>query len=198
MYESGGLAHAGLVLGFKPAGIGLSQPFSDLGTSYTGEFELGYLLPPLKRSIEVFLAGQFSAPGAEGKEIVDTYGASGTSRIPGTMNYKVTVQQLRITAGALYRLPLELPLFRPYAGLGIRTYLTRTKVEGDAGGKAFGKNEETDTRIGILGLLGGELHLGPGAVLLEVQCGYAALDGYIMRDTNLGALDLLLGYRLFL
>jgi hypothetical protein len=32
-------------------------------------------------------------------------------------------------------------------------------------------------------------------VLAEAQLGYAGLDGYVMRDTNFGALVLLVGYR---
>ncbi|MBM4362708.1 MAG: hypothetical protein FJ104_08505 [Deltaproteobacteria bacterium] len=53
-------------------------------------------------------------------------------------------------------------------------------------------------KFGFYGALGGELHVGPGAVLLEVQTGYAAVDGFVLRDTNVGALNAALGYRLFL
>jgi hypothetical protein len=197
-YEKGGLAGLGIVIGAKPAGLGLSQPFSALGTSYTGELELGWLLPVLNRSIQVFFSGQYSAPGAKGGEIADPFGPNGEPRVPGTMSYQVTVQQLRLTLGGVYRLPLAIPLFRPYGGLGGRMYLMRTRVDGSAGLEPFGRNQETATKLGLVGLLGGELHVGPGAVLLELQIGYAAIDGYIMRDTNAAALDLLLGYRIFI
>lgn len=61
-------------------------------------------------------------------------------------------------------------------------------------------NEETATNDGGFGgALGGEPYFGPaGAVLLEFQMGYASLDGYIMRDTNVGSLNIAVGYRFFL
>lgn len=45
--------------------------------------------------------------------------------------------------------------------------------------------------------LGGELHVGPGALLLAVSLSWAKADGYILRRTSAGALGLSLGYRVF-
>jgi hypothetical protein len=197
LYEKGGLAGAGLVVGAL-AGGGFSQPFSKLGTSFVGELELGYVLPPLRRSIEIFVSGQYAAPKTSGSNIADTFGPSGGSRIPGTMSYEVTEQQAVITLGGLFRIPLPTPLFRPYFSLGGRAYLLKTKVTGNAGGQAFGENDETATKFGFFGALGGEVHFGPGAVLLEVQTGYASVDGFVLRNTNVGSLNAALGYRLFI
>lgn len=197
LYERGGLSGVGLVVGGKLGG-GFSQPFSELGTSFVGELELGYTLPPLGRSIQLFLAGQYSAPTTEQKELEDTFGPDGTTRLPGTWQYQLTERQAIVTLGGLYRLPLSTPLFRPYIALGGRMYLLRTEIDGKAAAEAFGKNEETATKFGFYGALGGELHVGPGAVLLEVQTGYAAVDGFVLRDTNVGALNVAVGYRLFI
>lgn len=197
LYEKGGLAEVGLVVGAKLGG-GFSQPFGALGTSFVGEFELGYNLPPLRRSIEIFVTGQYSAPKTDGNGIADTFGPGGKSRIPGTMSYELTEQQAIVTLGGLYRLPLPTPLFRPYIALGGRLYMLRTKVSGSAGTQGFGENQETAMKAGFFGALGGEIHFGPGAVLLEVQTGYAGVDGFVLRDTNVGALNVALGYRLFI
>lgn len=198
LYETkGGVAGVGLVLGAKLGG-GFSQPFSALGTSPVVEFELGYLLPPLGRSIEIFASGQYAAPKTSKDGVVDTFGADGKSRIPGPMSYELTEQEAIVTLGGLYRLPLPTPLFRPYVALGGRMYLLKTTVSGSAGTQAFGENQETATKVGFFGALGGELHFGPGAVLLEVQTGYASVNGFVLRDTNVGALNVALGYRLFI
>jgi hypothetical protein len=197
LYERGGLAGVGLVVGAL-AGGGFSQPFSKLGTSFVGELELGYVLPPLRHSIELFVSGQYAAPKTSGSNIQDTFGPGGASRIPGTMSYEVTEQQAIVTLGALFRIPLPTPLFRPYVSLGGRAYLLKTQVSGNAGGQAFGDNAETATKFGFFGALGGEIHFGPGAVLLEVQTGYAGVDGFVLRNTNVGALNAALGYRLFI
>lgn len=197
LYERGGLAEVGLVAGAKLGG-GFGQPFGELGTTFIGELELGFTLPPLGRSIEIFLAGQYAAPTTEKKGIADKSGPGGESRLPGEWKYSLTERQAILTLGGLYRLPLATPLFRPYIALGGRAYFLRTEVNGSAGGESFGGNEETATKFGFYGALGGELHFGPGAVLLEVQTGYAAVDGFVLRDTNVGSLNAALGYRLFI
>jgi hypothetical protein len=94
------------------------------------------------------------------------------------------------------RVPID--MLRPYAAVGPRLYLMRTKISGKAGGESFGSNQETDTRIGVFGALGAELHVGPGAVLLEASLAWAKLDGYVLRNTSAGALGVALGYRIFL
>jgi hypothetical protein len=190
LYEKGGIAGIGLVIGGKVGG-GFSQPFSDLGTSPVGELELGYLLPFLDRSFEVFASGQYAQPMTDGKNIQD-------SRLPGPMSYDLKQQQAIITLGLLYRIPLQIPMFRPYLGLGGRSYLMRTTITGKGGTESFGENQETMVSWGFYGALGGELHVGPGAILLEAQIGQAKADGFILRNTNVSALNVALGYRLFI
>ena len=180
----------GVTLGIKVGG-GFSQPFGDLGSSFLTELEAGYALPYAKRALAVFLAGAYTQPGAGGKNIKD-------DRLPGPASYELTQQQLQLTLGLTYRLQLSSKLIRPYASLGPRLFLMRTQTSGSAGGKVFGDNEETATRVGVFGALGAELYLGPGAALIELSLTWARIDGYVLRDTSAGALGIGIGYRLFL
>jgi hypothetical protein len=50
----------------------------------------------------------------------------------------------------------------------------------------------------VFGALGAEAHLGPGAFLFEVSLTWAKLDGYVLRDTSMGALSMTIGYRVFI
>lgn len=192
IYERGGLAGIGLTVAAKFGG-GFSQAFSELGAAFVPELELGITLPFAERMLEVFVSGQWAAPTTDGT-------AGPDPRLPGDqlMTYEVTQQQVALTLGLRLRIPIPSELFRPHFALGARLYLMRTEVSGEGGGEAFGDNEETATEAGFFAAVGGELFVGPGALLLEVQLGYASLDGFVMRDTNVGALNVMLGYRLFL
>ena len=190
LYERGGLLGAGVSAGLK-LGAGFSQPFDDLGSAFATELEVGYLLPFADRSLAIIASGAYSAPKAEGKGLTD-------ARLPGSAQYALTQQTAAISLGLTYRLRLPLPMLRPYASLGPRLFLMRTKIDGSAGGQAFGPNEETVTRVGLFGALGAELHFGPGAALLELSLAWARIDNYVLRDTSVGALSISLGYRIFL
>jgi len=191
--ETAAWSTTGLVLGLK-AGAGIGAPFNELGATFVGEVELGYALSlpePIGRSLELFTAGAYLAPSSEG--------ASGAPdpRLPddGTFRYEVTQQAVVLTLGARYRLSLADDTIAPYAAVGGRMYLMRTEIEGEAAGQSLGKTEESASAIGLHVAGGVDFKLGPGAVLAEAQLGYAGLDGYVMRDTNFGALALLVGYR---
>jgi hypothetical protein len=194
-YENGGLAGIGLVTGLKlGGGLGLGA----FGSTPVVELEVGYLLPPLERSIELFVSGQYAGPQAKGSDVADTYGIDGASRLPDTASYEITERQAVLTLGALYRLPLDLPLVRPYVGLGGRLYLTEAIIEGKSGDQSFGENIETDMAGGFFGALGLEAYLGPGAALLELQLGHATQNSYVFRDASATSLNVALGYRLFI
>jgi len=192
-------ADIGLVFGLK-VGANFSQAFSDLGTSFVGELEIGYVLPlpdPIGKSIELFITGQYTQPALEGTT------SEPDPRLPGEglMHYEITQQQVILTFGALYRIPIGGSVgewFRPYGALGARLFLMRSQVDGSVDDEVFGENEETATEPGFYGALGGDVFWGPGSAFLEMQFSYANLDGYVMRDTNVGALNVALGYRLFI
>jgi len=186
-------AEIGLVLGGK-VGAGLGKPFSELGATPVFELELGYALPPLDRAIELFVSGQYVQPGLDGES------TQADPRVPGSepWSYEVTQQELTLSLGAIYRIDLGSDLVMPYGGLGGRLYLLKTKVKGEVAGESFADNAETQTSAGLLLLGGVDVFVGPGALLAELSFGWGALDGFVMRDTNLGALHLAVGYRVVL
>jgi len=189
-------ANIGLVLGAKVGG-GLGKPFSDFGATPVFELELGYMLPlgaPVGHGLEVFLTGQYAQPGLDGTA------AEADPRLPGSAppSYEVTQQALSLALGGLYRLDVGTDLLMPYGGLGARMYLLDTKVKGSVAGQSFGDNEETQTAFGLVLLGGIDVFVGPGALLAELSFGWAKLDGFVMRDTNMGALSLAVGYRVML
>jgi hypothetical protein len=197
IYERGGLFGAGLVLGVKVGG-GFSQVFSDLGAAFIPELELGWTIPALDRALEIFVSAQWAAPSQEGKAVADP-------RLPGdgVMRFDVTQQEVALTFGLLFRIPLASDLVRPYVAAGARLYLLRTEAtaevtDGAAAVQPFGESKETDSQAGAYGALGADLFLGPGALNLELQIGWSALDAFIMRDTNTGSLNVMVGYRFFL
>ena len=187
-------ANIGFVLGGKVGG-GLGKPWSDFGATPLFELELGYMLPlgnPIGRSIELFVTGQFSQPGIDGKA------SKADTRLPGDgiLHYEITQQELALSLGALYRFDLHSKMLMPYGGLGGRMYLLKSKVKASAGGESYGDNDETQTKFGLVLLGGVDIFVGPGALLAELSFGWAPLDGYVLRNTNLGALSLAVGYRL--
>jgi hypothetical protein len=193
IYKQGGISGLGLVIGAKLGG-GFPQLTSEFDSTFTGELELGYTLPVLDRSIEIFLNGQYAAPTSEDTE------AGPDERLPGdgTWSYDATFQQLILTLGGLYRLDVGSDLVVPYGALGARMYLWQTEASGEADGEPFGEYEEQDTDFGGYAALGADFFVGPGSILVEVQFGYASVDNFILRDTNTGALNALVGYRMFL
>ena len=76
--------------------------------------------------------------------------------------------------------------------------MTKAELAASVGDESIPTQRETQQRLGVLGLIGADIFVGPGALLAELQIGYAALDGVLLRDTNLGSLSLALGYRLIL
>jgi len=182
---------SGFIVGAKVGGgIGTSE----FGATFVLELEVGYALPFANRALELFVSGQYTQPETDGVE------GSPNPSLPGdgSFKYEVTQQELSWTLGALYRIDIGSDLLMPYGGAGARMYMLNTKVKGDASGEAFGENEETQNDFGLVLLAGVDIFLGPGALLAELSWGYAALDGYIMRDTDVGQLNLAVGYRLML
>ncbi|MGD8863180.1 MAG: hypothetical protein PVI30_24410 [Myxococcales bacterium] len=184
-------ADLGLVIGGKVGG-GLGT--GAVGATPVFELELGYALPPLNRAIEVFVAGQYSQPGTDGTA------SEPDPRLPGdgTFSYDITQQIMTVTLGGIYRLDLQNDLLMPYGGLGGRVYMLNTKTKGEVDGQAFGENEETQTDFGLVVMGGVDIFLGPGALLAELSFGWAAVDGFVLRDTDVGSLNLAVGYRVIL
>lgn len=181
---------AGVVAGGKVGG-GFGQPFGPFGSSIVPELEVGYVLPVLDGGIVPFLSATYAAPRTEAEAAAD-------ERLPGdgVMSYDIVQEQLVLTLGARYFLPLELEPLSPYVSAGPRLYLMRTRIRAESGGQYFGYNEETQSRLGLHLAAGAEASLGPGAALVELGMGWAKIDGHALRDTSAGALTISAGYRL--
>lgn len=194
VHERGGLFGAGLVISLK-AGGGFNQILSPLGATFVGELELAYLFPFHDRNLGIFVSGQFSMPGSA-ETITEP-----DPRLPpdNTWSYDISTLQAIITYGLIYRIPIPSDLVRPYIAAGGRTYLMETTSTGkSADGEDFGTNVETGIVWGGYGALGADFFLGPGALLFEVQFGYAPIDKTILQNSNAGSLNVALGYRIFL
>ena len=188
-----GWGSSGLVLGGKVGG-GLGKPWNELGASYVLEVELGYQLPlgsTLGRTFELAAIGSYTAPRTEGS------GAMLDPRLPGSEPFHYEVEQQIAGIGMLlrHRIPFARDMAALVLGAGARLDLMRTHVSGEVDGEPFGRNEETGSAIGPLFSVSGELALGPGAALVELQLSHAAVDAFVLRDTNVAALALLVGYR---
>jgi hypothetical protein len=189
-------ANPGIVIGGK-VGASLGAPFNELGNSPSFELELGYLLPmprPIHHAFELFVDGGYSAPGSSGVS------SKADPRLPGDGKLHYTLQHhiLSVSAGLLFRVPLPTRLLAPYASLAWRGLAIDTRVTGNAGGEPFGATNERGFVHGLVFAGGLDIFLGPGALFGELQLGYAPRDAYIVQDTNLSALVLMVGYRLML
>lgn len=187
-------ADAGLIIGGKiGGGIGVG----DFGATPVFELELGYapdLGDSLGRSLEIFLIGQYAQPGLDGSA------AEADPRLAGgePFSYDVTQQMLSFSLGALFRFDVGSELLMPYGGLGGRLYLLDTEVKGQLMGQPLGESSEKQSAFGLVLLGGLDVFIGPGALLAELSFGWAPIDGYVVRDTSLGALSLAVGYRVML
>lgn len=180
-----------LDLGLKVGGA-FSGVFNSLGGSFTPELEVGALLPFADRALEVFLNGRWAAPSDQGESPADP-------RLPGdgVASWEVTRHELSLGLGLRLRIPIPSELFRPYVAAGARVFFIDTEVSGSADGQSFGTNDETGTYWGFLFQAGGELYVGPGALLLELAINGAPVDRTVLADTNASSFDVYLGYRLF-
>lgn len=190
IYRRGGLAGTGLVFAPK-LGLGFGKVFSDFGTTPVFELEVGWIIKPFP-DLQLFTNLGYVAPKQDG---------GGTDeRLPGSGAWTYTLKQesLVLTPGFLYRIPVGGKWFRPYLAVGPRFYFNRTTVEGSAGAEAFGEYKEKSTSVGVYGAIGGDLFVGPGSILLEIQAATSRINEYVLQDTNNGALNIAIGYRFFL
>jgi opacity protein-like surface antigen len=175
------------------AGVGLSQPFSDLGTGPELELEGGYALPWVGHRLRALLQIGYERTGSS-KTVDD-------ARFPG-MKYSFDLHEdeLMIMPAIFgqWFSPGE-RRWTPYAALGPRIFMLRTKVDGQGGTTApegFGTSTEENTKVGFALQLGAEFTLWKGALLGELQIQWSKLDHRTTGDTNTGSLGINVGYRL--
>lgn len=184
--ESEGGGSVGLLVGAKLGGIvpldGLS-PFAHVG------FELGYVLPPMKRQLVIVLAVDYTQPTTTNEE-------TDPRVMGGTYTWTLTEQELGVMATLVFRATSVKPLV-PYGGIGPRILFARSKVQ-DNGAPMISTTKEQSTRVGVGIPLGAELRLGPGRAIGEILLQYGTLDHTATGNAHTGAVTLALGYRLVL
>ena len=193
IFALSGVAHAapedadvGLTAGLSVGGgFGLGE----LGAGFVPRLEVGVLLPPVDRMFEIVASLDWSAPSADGRVTDD-------ARLAGEASWTATHQALGLGLGVRARIPLE-GRFRPNLAAGVRFHFYETETEGAVGDAPFGTNAVQGTEVGFTLTLGGELYVGPGALLLDVVFVVVPLDDLVFADTSSTAIDALIGYRLF-
>lgn len=194
--ERGGLFGLGLVVAPKLGGGLGNVTLAGLGGTFAAQLELGWSVPidlPLGRDLQATTVIGYSGPSSSAT-------VDGDARLPdGSFSYSLTVHQLDVVWGGLYRVPVEaVPWLRPYLLAGLRTVWSWTVIDGEAGGEPFGTYVESAFDAGAALTLGADFYLGPGAVLLELQTTVGYADRYVLRDASVLGFEGAVGYRFFL
>lgn len=179
--------HNGLVLGAK---LGAALAFSRLEESPALELELGYMLPfplPVAHSFEVFVSGGYQAHSTRADAVLPS---------DARARYRVTQQVLAFTLGLRYRLPVAADIVMPYVSAGARLHALRASSSSEAAREAFGDSTDASLAPGFMAAMGGEIYVGPGAFVLELQLGYTPLQSELVPVAALVTCAGLGGYRL--
>jgi hypothetical protein len=176
-----------LVVGGELGGI-FPQPFSELGTHVVFGVEVGYRLPMWEQRLEIMFDAGYSPPGNSFE----------TRRADGTYEGEIDQQELHFSLGPRGRLNAPSEAWNLTGALGGRLFLLRTTSSGSKGGQEFMEYTEQSTQFGFFVALGGEYNLGPGAIFLDLDLGWADLPHKITGDTSTGNIAATLGYRFFL
>ncbi len=163
--------------------IGVNFPTSRLNPSVIAGLAAEIVLPPLDHRLSIALDASFTRPRLVGK---------GNDPDLGAYSYVNNVHELKFAANLIFR-PLGLKyVCIPILGVGpavqfLKTTQTSTLSEG--------RNFEQSWEIGLEALLGLDVALGPGFLVLEARYLYTNLDHRLTGDTNGGNVATSLGYR---
>ncbi len=163
--------------------IGLNFPTSRLNPSVIAGVGAEIVLPPLDNRLSIALDASFTRPRLEGKGNDPDFGA---------YSYVNNVYELKFALDLIFR-PLGLKyICIPILGVGpavqfLKTTQTSTLSEG--------RNFEQSWEIGLEALLGLDVALGPGFLVLEARYLYTDLDHQLTGDTNGGNVAASFGYR---
>lgn len=186
------------------AGVGLSQPFSELGTGPEFELEGGYTLPWLERRLRALLQVAYQRTGSDGS--IDDARFPGERAEPaqlGGYNWELTEDELTVMPAIFGQwFAPGTSVWTPYAALGPRVYMLRSTENAKSRGtetvpsESLGEHKEKNTTVGFGLQLGAEYNLWMGALLAELQVAWSKLDHRVTGDANTGSLGINLGYRM--
>jgi len=201
LVASTGEARETITVGAK-AGVGLSQPFSELGTGPEFELEGGYTLPWLERRLRALLQVAYQRTGSDGSEDDGRFPGA-TAEQSGGWNWELKEDELTVMPAIFgqWFAPGE-KVWTPYAALGPRIYMLRSTANAKSRStetvesESLGEHKEKNTTVGFGLQLGAEYNLWKGALLGELQVVWSKLDHRVTGDTNTGSLGINVGYRL--
>lgn len=178
-----------LVIGAEVGPI-FPQPFSALDTHVAFGLELGYRLPFAEQRLEIMLDAGYSPPHNSFKLV----------RVEKGDAYNATLaeEELHFSLGPRVHVMERSSPWNVTIAAGGRLFLLRSYSNGSRGGENFAEFYEQSTKLGFFAALGGEYILGPGALFLDVDLGYAKLDHKITGDSSTGNITPTIGYRFFL
>lgn len=176
-----------LVVGGEVGAI-FPQPFTSLGSHVAFGVELGYRLPFWGQRLEIMADAGYSPPANSftDKQTSATYDATARSK------------ELHFSLGPRFHFMDRSSPWNITLAAGGRLFLLESTSNGSRGDNKFAEYREQSTQMGFFAALGGEYVLGPGAIFLDVDFGYAKMPHTITGDSNTGNLSTTLGYRFFL
>ncbi len=173
---------------FVGAHAGPAFPLADLGPAVLPRLELGVELPAIGRRLRLFVAGQYLRPVGEGSGQEPRLAAGGYT-------YTLRQHELAFALGPTLRIPDLSERVVPEASVGPQVYLHQSRVDGEAGGEAFGESVEEYTRVGAYAALGAAVVLGPAELVAQVAFTSSGLGGVVTGDATAAAIAPLLGLR---
>lgn len=172
---------------------GVAIPYTELETTFHVEIEAGYRFA-LDQRLGAGLTFGYSRPTTEGKVTYTADIDAGATRTPATVGYETTLDELVLSVDVFFRLFDDDTWWTPWISLGPAFFFLRHEVS------AFGQtNTETGTLYGLLGVVGADFQLGPGAITARVRLPWAPVDNKTLGDETkgVGAVTIQVGYRFF-
>ena len=165
--------------------LGLFEPTSRMSGAFFVGVEAGYLTPALDDKLAIVVEVDWVRPRAAGSITDPRVVSAGET-------YPLGNSEVCVLLSAVYRAEGLVPLFTPYGGLGPGLFYHRTATN------AFGSTYiETESRVGLQALAGGDLQLGPGSAFVEFRYHFSKVDFLSTGSANVGGfLALGAGYRL--
>lgn len=174
----------GVGLGIAHAGLGVGP---ELMLEAGARFKLSY------GSLAVHLRGGYQRyTGAGDGEMPceeDTEGPCVASD-EGAYSWSLVEHAGRLSLPLTYRILPEERRITPYVTVAPGLYMLRSIAS------SYGlENKQFSAKFGIAAALGGQVRLGPGGLFLEAGYQWSKLDHRITGDSSVGAVRIVIGYR---
>lgn len=169
--------------------IGFFKTTTPLAGAFYAGLELGYVLPALDHKLALVLEGNWHQPAVSGAVSDPQLTPPGGTAADGS--YRLVEREMAVLLSAVYRFTGLFTAFVPYVGAGPGFYYHVDRIT------AFGSSTvESEGTFGFQAVAGGELHLGPGALFVELHYHFTNIDFLSTGKVNVGGfLAAGLGYR---